>query len=81
MRTATWKSVDILAYALLMLGALNWGLMGVFGIDAVAGIFGHMTAPTRIIYVLVGLAAIYDLLSLPSIFKRWEIRMHHPVRA
>jgi uncharacterized membrane protein YuzA (DUF378 family) len=77
MNTSTWKSVDIVAYALLIVGALNWGMMGIFGIDLVAGLFGHMTMLSRMVYALVGLAAVYDLLSLPSIFKRWEIHLHH----
>ena len=81
MNTSTWKSIDIVAYALLIIGALNWGLMGLFGFDLVAGLFGHMTMLSRIVYALVGLAALYDLLSLPSIFKRWEIHLHpHPVQ-
>ncbi len=82
MKASTWKSIDIFAYALLMIGALNWGLVGLFGFDLVAGLFGDMTILSRIVYGLVGLAALYDLLSLPSIFKRWEIHLHHhPVHA
>ena len=82
MKNSTWKSIDIAAYALLIIGALNWGLMGIFGFDLVAGLFGHMTLLSRVVYALVGLAALYDLLTLPSIFKRWEIHLrHHPVQA
>jgi uncharacterized membrane protein YuzA (DUF378 family) len=36
-----------------------------------------MTMMSRMVYALVGVAALYDLLSLPSIFKRWDIHMHH----
>lgn len=82
MNASTWKSIDVIAYALLIIGALNWGLVGFFGFDLVAALFGPMTALSRMVYGLVGLAAFYDLLSLPSIFKRWEIHMHHrPVQA
>ncbi len=77
MKASTLKSIDVFAYALLMIGALNWGLVGLFGFDLVAGLFGPMTMLSRFVYALVGLAALYDVLSLPSIFKRWEIRLHH----
>lgn len=82
MKAATWKSIDVIAYALLMIGALNWGMVGLFGFDLVAGLFGSMTILSRIVYTLVGVTALYDLLSLPCIFKRWDIHMHHhPTRA
>jgi len=75
------KSIDIIAYALLLIGALNWGLVGFLGFDLVAALFGQMSVLSRIVYALVGIAAIYDLLSLPSIFKRWDIHLqHHPVQ-
>jgi len=46
------------AYVLVLIGALNWGLIGLFGFDLVAAIFGDMTLVSRIIYSLVGLSAI-----------------------
>lgn len=46
------------AYALVLIGALNWGLVGLFGYDLVASIFGDMSLMSRIIYSLVGLSAI-----------------------
>ena len=46
------------AYVLTLIGALNWGLVGIFGFDLVAAIFGDMTVMTRIIYSLVGVSAI-----------------------
>ena len=82
MNSATWKTIDVFAYALLLIGALNWGLVGFLGFDLVAVLFGNMSMLSRIVYGLVGLAALYDLLSLPAIFKRWEIHLHHrPVQA
>lgn len=51
--------VDILAIVLLVIGGLNWGLIGLVNFDLVAAIFGNMTIISRIVYVLVGLAAIY----------------------
>lgn len=51
--------VDIVAVVLVVIGGLNWGLVGLVNIDVVAAIFGAMSVITRIVYVLVGLAAIY----------------------
>ena len=52
------KYIKYLAYALTLIGALNWGLVGLFGFNLVAQIFGDMTLMSRIIYSLVGLSAI-----------------------
>ena len=52
------KYIKYLAYALTLIGALNWGLVGLFGFNLVAQIFGDMTVMSRIIYSLVGLSAI-----------------------
>lgn len=65
------KTVDIIAEVLVIVGALNWGLIGLFDFNLVAAIFGAGTIVTRVIYVLVGLAAIVQAVQLPAIFKRW----------
>lgn len=44
---------------LLIIGGLNWGLIGLFDFNLVSAIFGEGTVLSRIIYILVGLAAIY----------------------
>ncbi len=55
-----------LATVLLIIGGINWGLIGLFQFDLVAGIFGGPTALlTRIVYCLVGLSAIFELFYLP----------------
>ncbi|MCO5380841.1 MAG: DUF378 domain-containing protein [Methanosarcina barkeri] len=53
------SSVDWLALVLVIVGGLNWGLVGLFGFDLVAAIFGDMSTLSRIVYSLVGLAAVY----------------------
>jgi hypothetical protein len=53
------KTVSWIAIILLIIGGLNWGLVGLFGFDLVAAIFGAMSMLSRIVYVLVGLSAIY----------------------
>ena len=47
-----------ITYTLVLIGALNWGLIGAFDFDLVSFLFGEMTTITRIIYSLVGLSAI-----------------------
>ncbi|MDD5071515.1 MAG: DUF378 domain-containing protein [Patescibacteria group bacterium] len=53
------NALDWIALVLAIIGALNWGLVGLFKFDLVAAIFGDMSAISRIIYALVGIAAIY----------------------
>lgn len=52
------STLDIIAIVLVVVGGLNWGLVGLFHFDLVAAIFGNWSALSRIIYTLVGLAAI-----------------------
>lgn len=56
--------VGWIAVILLIIGGLNWGLVGVFNFDLVAAIFGAMSVVSRIIYVLVGLSAIWKIVML-----------------
>jgi uncharacterized membrane protein YuzA (DUF378 family) len=49
---------------LVGLGALNWGLVGIFGIDLVASVLGQMTTPARVVYGLIGVAGLLKLVSL-----------------
>ncbi|NMB57206.1 DUF378 domain-containing protein [Candidatus Beckwithbacteria bacterium] len=51
--------LKILALLLVVIGGLNWGLVGLFNLDLVANIFGTMSLISRIIYSLVGLGALY----------------------
>lgn len=53
------SAFDFIALALLIIGGLNWGLIGLFNYDLVASIFGTMSILSRIVYGLVGLSAIY----------------------
>ena len=50
--------LKIITYILVLVGALNWGLVGLLNIDLVALIFGDMTLLSRIVYSLVGLSAL-----------------------
>jgi hypothetical protein len=55
------NAVDWVTMVLLIIGGLNWGLVGLFNFDLVATLFGQMSALSRIIYVLVGLSALYSI--------------------
>ena len=54
-----WKTLDWIAMVLLIIGGLNWGLIGLFDADVVATIFGHMSVLARLVYLLVGLSGLY----------------------
>ena len=51
-----------LSYVLVIIGAINWGLIGFLGFDLVAYLFGEMTFLSRIVYALVGLSAIVSVI-------------------
>ena len=55
--------LKMVSYILVIIGALNWGLVGFFGFDLVASIFGEMSVISRIVYGLVGISAIIALLT------------------
>ena len=64
----------ILSYLLIVIGALNWGLVGFMNIDAVSLLFGEMTVVTRVIYCLVGISGILSLISTyRHVFFRQDI--------
>ena len=52
------------AYILTLIGALNWGLVGIFGFDLVSAIFGEMTVMSRILYSIIGVSAIVTALTV-----------------
>ena len=69
------KALDIIAAILLVIGGLNWGLWGALEFDLVAAISGGNTAVlAKMIYCVVGLAAVYQAASLKAIQKRWHVR-------
>jgi uncharacterized membrane protein YuzA (DUF378 family) len=70
------KKLDLLAVTLVLVGGLNWGLIGLAKFDLVAWIFGlefgETSAATRVVYSLVGVAAVYGVGALVA-------RRHSPV--
>jgi uncharacterized protein len=61
------RTINIVTQILLIVGGLNWLLVGLFQFDLVAGIFGGQTAVlSRIVYIIVGLCAIWQLIRIPQ---------------
>jgi uncharacterized membrane protein YuzA (DUF378 family) len=75
-REGTCRAIDVIAYVLLILGALGWGLVGFVGYEVLSSLFDRMAVLMRLFCGLVGIAALYELLSWPWIARRWEIHIH-----
>ena len=58
------RAVNVITLVLLIVGGLNWGLVGLLNFDLVAAIFGEMSLLSRIVYSLVGLSAVWQLVPL-----------------
>ena len=58
------KPVNLITLLLVIVGGLNWGLVGLFSFDLVAAIFGEASVLSRIVYVLVGLSAVWQVVPL-----------------
>mgnify|MGYP003558740238 CR=1 FL=1 len=69
-RGTTMNAVDWAATVLLIVGGLNWGLVGVFNYNVVAELFGDQTPLTRLVYALVGVAALYGVYMAAKIAAR-----------
>ena len=63
MRTS---GLDIVAAVLVIIGALNWGLIGLFGLNPIGMLLGYGSTVERIIYILVGLAGLWSAFSLAT---------------
>ena len=55
------KIIDKIALVLIIIGAINWGLIGFFKFDLVATIFGEMSVISRIVYGLVGISGLWGI--------------------
>ena len=66
------KFINILTLILVIVGGLNWGLVGLFSFDLVAALFGAGSGLARIVYVLVGLSAAWQFIPLFSAMDSGE---------
>ena len=64
------SAIDWVALVLVLVGGLNWGLIGALDLNLVAALFGEDSVLSRIVYVLVGLATIYVAILLPKLGRR-----------
>lgn len=55
------KVIDTIALVLIIIGAINWGLVGIFNFNLVEAIFGGISVITRIIYILVGISGLWGI--------------------
>jgi hypothetical protein len=53
------KTLSLVAFLLVLVGALNWGLVALLNLDLVEALFGTMPTVQKLVYVLVGLSAVY----------------------
>ena len=71
------KQLDVLAAGLVVVGALNWGLVAVAGFDLVAALFGmrfgEVSPLSAVVYGLVGLAGVYQALFWKRVQNRWMV--------
>ena len=66
------KALNLITLILLIVGGLNWGLVGAFEFDLVAAIFGDDSALSRLVYIVVGLSALWQIMPLMQAFRIGE---------
>lgn len=68
------RTLDGAVATVLAIGGINWGLVGLLGLDPVAGILGGEAGVlTRLAYVAMGSAALYQVVNLRQIQERWGV--------
>ncbi len=69
------KAINLITLVLLIIGGINWGLVGLFQFDLVAALFGGQDAMlSRVVYTLVGLSAIWQILPMARASRVGETR-------
>jgi uncharacterized membrane protein YuzA (DUF378 family) len=68
------RNLDVLAAVLLVIGGLNWGLVGIMNFNLVSYLFSSMPSIENAVYGLVGLSAIYQIIGLKGIQTRWNVK-------
>ncbi len=66
------KTLDVTAAILLVIGGLNWGLVGIADFNLVTYVLGSMPVLARIVFIIVGLAALYQIFQWKAIQNRWK---------
>ena len=68
------KGLDYTCRTIAIIGAVNWGLIGIFRFDLVAFLFGDMSWLTRIVYTLVGLSGLYLISTYGRIGQQMDVQ-------
>lgn len=68
------RNLDVLAAILLVVGGLNWGLVGLIDFNLVDYLFSSMSTVENLVYSLVGLSAVYQVVGLKGIQTRWNVK-------
>ncbi len=71
------KTLDVITGVLLVVGGLNWGLVGIAHFDLVAALFGDMSALSRIVYTLVGISAVYQAIRWLAAPRQARLAVDH----
>jgi hypothetical protein len=71
------KTLNLVTLVLLIVGGLNWGLVGLFDWDLVAFLFGAGSALSRVVYILVGISALWQLIPLFAVGRTDEASAAH----
>ena len=66
------KKLDVTAAVLLVIGGINWGVVGLTGMDLVGTLLGSLSPASRVVYLLVGTAALYQAVQWKAIQHRWQ---------
>lgn len=67
------KAINLITLMLVIVGGVNWGLVGLFEFDLVAALFGEGSALSRIVYTLVGLSALYQIIPFSRATRVGEV--------
>lgn len=69
-RSSALSGLDWAAMALMIIGGINWGLIGAFDFNLVAALFGEQTPVSRFVYAVVGIASLYGIYLLSKLASR-----------
>lgn len=67
------RALNLITLLLIIIGGVNWLLVGLFGVDLVASIFGARSFLANLVYILVGLSALYQLVPFSAAINRGEV--------
>ena len=67
------STMEMTALVLTIIGGVNWGLVGLINLNIVSMVVGDMTVLSRVVYILVGLSAVYVVLMMKKLGKREEM--------